>query len=184
MNLGRIFVGAYIILFGIIAVIVYIILSKHQKKQQSNLSNRPEQYQSVSSQPKNNAKRKNIIISLVLSLIITPIVGFGLYEGVKIGTNIANVANVSDFKIEGKWKVQSDGGYQMKRGAIVSFDGVHCNATSPLDTYAFYKGGKYDYILDCTFSGTTTFDVKIFSNDHITLYRDATDCIVDLIRVE
>lgn len=205
MNLGIIYIGTYIILFGIIAFIVYIILSKHQKKQQANLNNQPEQYQSGSSQPKNNTKRRNTIIALVLSLIITPVLEIVLVGGLP---KIVDTVTVASFKIEGKWKVENDGAYSAKYGDIVSFDGTRCNIISPVDTYAFYKGdhtkgtststdlasafenefserNEYDYTLDCTILGsenTITFGVKIYSKDSITLYKG--DTTISLLRVQ
>ncbi|MBR6119683.1 MAG: hypothetical protein IKQ04_05120 [Oscillospiraceae bacterium] len=87
------------------------------------------------------------------------------------------------YVIEGKWKsVGSYGFGQAQPGAIVSFDGTHCNLYSPADTYAFYKSGK-EFNLDCTsvLSGTVSFTVRIVDNDHIDLYNGGQ--VTELVRV-
>lgn len=92
--------------------------------------------------------------------------------------------NPSSFKIEGKWKsVGSYGFGQAQPGAIVSFDGVHCNLYSPADTYAFYKSGE-SFLLDCTsvLSGTVSFTVKIIDDRHIDLYNGGY--VTELSRVD
>lgn len=91
-----------------------------------------------------------------------------------------DLAGVSDFSIEGKWK--SVGGYgfgQAQPGAIVVFDGVHCNFYSPSDTYALYQEDG-SWRLDCTdflFAVTVSFTVEVIDNDHINVYygSDATE---------
>lgn len=88
---------------------------------------------------------------------------------------------VSDsFSIEGKWKSVGAYGFgQAQPGAIVIFDGTHCNFYSPSDTYALYQedGG---WRLDCTdflFANTVSFTVEIIDNDNINVYygSDATE---------
>lgn len=80
----------------------------------------------------------------------------------------------SSFSIEGKWK--NVGSYtlgQVQEGAIVVFDGEHCNVVSPADTYAFYEEDG-TYRLDCTtvgFADTLSFVVEIIDNDNIRLYQ-------------
>ena len=90
-----------------------------------------------------------------------------------------------DFYIEGKWKsVGSEGFGQAQPGAIVVFDGNHCNFFSPQDTYAFYKDGER-YILDCTSfmsTDTVTFNVTISDNDNIEV--DYGDLATVLKRVQ
>ena len=77
------------------------------------------------------------------------------------------------FFIEGKWKsVGSYGFGQAQPGAIVVFNGSHCNFFSPNDTYAFYQDGD-DYKLTTTgymSSGTKTFTVKIIDVNHIDVF--------------
>ena len=83
-------------------------------------------------------------------------------------------ASEKEFVIEGKWKNIGDYTYgQVQSGAIVIFDGSHCNVYSPQDTYAFYLEGK-EYRLDCTsvlFTETVSFIVKTEDNDHIRIYN-------------
>ena len=79
---------------------------------------------------------------------------------------------MSDFSIEGKW--QSVGVYgfgQAQPGAIVAFDGTHCNFFSPSDTYALIASGD-GYELDVTSFGSTdslSFTVGIVDENHIDL---------------
>lgn len=80
------------------------------------------------------------------------------------------------FAIEGKWKNVGDSGFgQAQPGAIVSFDGEHCNFFSPMDTYAVYEqdGG---YAMDVTAflsTDTLTFRIEVLSDDHIIVtYHD------------
>jgi len=92
---------------------------------------------------------------------------------------------VDDFVIEGKWKSIGESGFgQAQPGAIVAFDGIHCNFYSPQDTYAFYQeDGKWR--LDCTsflFSETLIFDVEIIDRDTVNLYYGST--CTSLKRVE
>ena len=94
------------------------------------------------------------------------------------GTNTDHVDNldaaeVSDFYLEGKWKSVGDYGFgQAQPGAIVVFDGVHCNFYSPSDTYALYQEDG-QWRLDCTdflFAVTVSFTVEVINNDHIYVY--------------
>lgn len=92
--------------------------------------------------------------------------------------------NPSSYIIEGKWKsIGSYGFGQAQPGAVVTFDGVHCNLYSPSDTYAFYKSGD-KFILDCTsaLSGTVSFTVKIVDENHIDLYNGGY--VTELMRIE
>lgn len=81
-------------------------------------------------------------------------------------------AFLSSFTIEGKWKNVGTGTYgQVQSGAIVAFDGTHCNVVSPQDTYAFYKNGD-NWRLDCTtlLGDTLSFTVKTVDEDNIDIY--------------
>lgn len=82
---------------------------------------------------------------------------------------------MNNFSIEGKWKsVGSYGFGQAQPGAIVIFNGTHCNFFSPSDTYALIsKNGKYE--LDVTSFGSTdslSFTVGIIDANHIDLKRN------------
>ena len=74
------------------------------------------------------------------------------------------------FSIEGKWKSIGKNGFgQAQPGAIVVFDGVHCNFFSPSDTYAFYEDGE-KWRLDLTsmlFAQNLSLRVKVVDNDTI-----------------
>ena len=86
-------------------------------------------------------------------------------------TNTKSYITVSDFVLEGKWKNIGSTTYgQVQSGAIVAFDGTHCNFVSPQDTYAFYKDGK-NWKLDCTtlLGDTLTFTVKTIDKDTIDI---------------
>ena len=80
-----------------------------------------------------------------------------------------------NFNIEGNWKNTSNTTYgQMQSGAVISFDGEHCNVVSPYDTYAFYKSGGR-YYLDCAtamFAETISFRVKVKSRNDIIIETD------------
>ena len=95
------------------------------------------------------------------------------------------IESMEDFYIEGKWKsVGSEGFGQAQPGAIVVFDGNHCNFFSPQDTYAFYNDGG-QYILDCTSFMSTdslTFAVTVADNDKIEIGYG--DTITQLKRVQ
>ncbi len=95
------------------------------------------------------------------------------------------VESTDDFYIEGKWKsIGSEGFGQAQPGAIVVFDGNHCNFFSPQDTYAFYNDGG-QYILDCTSFMSTdslTFAVTVADNDIIEIGYG--DTITQLKRVQ
>lgn len=87
--------------------------------------------------------------------------------------NNEDAAEVFDFYLEGKWKSVGDYGFgQAQPGAIVVFDGVHCNFYSPSDTYALYQEDG-QWRLDCTdflFAVTVSFTVEVIDNDHIYVY--------------
>lgn len=89
-----------------------------------------------------------------------------------------------DFAIEGKWKSIGTYGFgQAQPGAIVIFDGTHCNFYSPSDTYALYQEDGV-WRLDCTdflFAITVSFTVEIVDNDNIHIYY-GTD-VTELKRV-
>lgn len=87
------------------------------------------------------------------------------------------------FSIEGNWKNTGDTEMgQMYEGAIISFDGSHCNVYSPYDTYGFSKDGD-GYHLDVTgaLSGNLSFDVDVKDNDHIELKTSSKT--IELTRV-
>ena len=89
-----------------------------------------------------------------------------------------------EFSIEGKWKNVGPYTYgQAQKGAILVFDGEHCNLVSPSDTYAFYKDGD-DFRLDCTtvgFSDTMSFAVRILNDKNIDIINGSN--IIELARV-
>ena len=81
-------------------------------------------------------------------------------------------ASISSLSLEGKWKNVGSSTYgQVQSGAIVAFDGTHCNVVSPQDTYAFYKNGD-SWRLDCTtlLGDTLSFTVKTVDEDNIDIY--------------
>lgn len=90
-----------------------------------------------------------------------------------------------DFWIEGSWKSIGEYGFgQAQPGAIVAFDGTHCNFFSPYDTYVFYKEDG-EYQLDCTsmlFSDTLNFMVEIIDENNINIYSDSA--VTELKRVK
>lgn len=90
----------------------------------------------------------------------------------------------SDFSIEGKWKNTGTNGYGMAQpGAIIVFDGEHCNFYSPSDTYAFYKD-KDGYHFDLTgflFGESKNFSVTVVNDDNIEIHSGAE--IIELTRV-
>lgn len=80
--------------------------------------------------------------------------------------------SLSDFSIEGKWKNVGEYTFgQVSSGAIVAFDGTHCNVVSPQDTYAVYKAGD-NYRLDCTtlLGETLSFTMRTVDEDNIDIY--------------
>ena len=90
---------------------------------------------------------------------------------------------IDNFTIEGKWKSTGTYGFgQAQPGAIVVFDGIHCNFFSPQDTYAFYKEGT-QYRLDTTslMGGTESFTVKLLDENHIHVMQGSY--ITELERV-
>ncbi len=97
----------------------------------------------------------------------------------EINDEAENITVISDFSIEGKWKSVGDNGFgQAQPGAIVVFDGTHCNFYSPSDTYALYREDE-KWRLDCTdflFANTVSFTVEIIDSDNIYVYygSDAT----------
>lgn len=87
-----------------------------------------------------------------------------------------------EFVIEGSWKsVGNEGFGQAQPGAIIVFDGTHCNFFSPYDTYALYiEDGKWK--LDCTsflFSETLSFKVNIISENEIKIYYGSKCTILE-----
>ena len=90
-----------------------------------------------------------------------------------VRTGYENIHNV----YKGTWKsVGSYGFGQAQPGAIVTFDGTHCNFFSPYDTYAFYQDNG-QWRLDCTsflFSETLSFQVEIIDVDLINIYYGST----------
>lgn len=91
---------------------------------------------------------------------------------------------LEDFYIEGKWKNIGDDGFgQAQPGAIVTFDGTHCNYYSPYDTYAFYYDGS-NYRLEVVglLGDTCSFTVNIVDNDNIEVIDGYG--AVSLMRIE
>ncbi len=79
----------------------------------------------------------------------------------------------SSYSLKGKWK--NVGTYtfgQVQAGAIVVFDGSHCNFYSPSDTYAFYEK-QMAYKLDVTslLGETLSFVVRIVDENNIHIYN-------------
>ena len=92
--------------------------------------------------------------------------------------------DLDDFYIEGKWKNIGDDGFgQAQPGAIVAFDGTHCNYYSPYDTYAFYYDGS-NYRLEVVglLGDTCSFTVNIIDNDNIEVIDGYG--AVSLMRIE
>ena len=93
-----------------------------------------------------------------------------------LGITIAVIIKTTQFKIEGKWRNDGENTYaMMKQGAIISFDGTHCNVLSPSDTYAFYRDHDNDdlYRIDITDiygSYSTSLQVNIIDKNHIVIY--------------
>lgn len=90
---------------------------------------------------------------------------------------------IKDFSIIGTW--QNNGSHtfgQAQSGAIIVFDGSHCNYFSPSDTYAFYVEGE-DYRLDCTspLGETVSFTVRIIDENHIDIFYGQNN--VELTRI-
>lgn len=98
----------------------------------------------------------------------------------EINVETENETISSDFVIEGKWKSIGNYGFgQAQPGAIIIFDGTHCNFYSPSDTYALYQEDE-KWRLDCTdflFANTVSFTVEIIDSDNIYIYygSDATE---------
>ena len=94
-------------------------------------------------------------------------------------------AEVKGLTIEGKWKsIGSYGFGQAQPGAIVVFDGTHCNVFSPSDTYVFYEEGDH-YILEATSflsTGTESFTVRATDEDHVDLIQGSY--VTELERME
>lgn len=92
---------------------------------------------------------------------------------------------ISGLVIEGKWKsIGSYGFGQAQPGAIVIFDGTHCNVFSPDDTYAFYESGDH-YVLETTSllsTDTVSFTVRATDEDHIDLIQG--EYVTELERIE
>lgn len=92
--------------------------------------------------------------------------------------------DLENFYIEGKWKNVGDDGFgQAQPGAIVAFDGTHCNYYSPYDTYAFYYDDS-NYRLEVVglLGDTCSFTVNIVDNDNIEVIDGYG--AVSLMRIE
>ena len=90
----------------------------------------------------------------------------------------------NSFSIEGKWKNTGTEGYGIAEpGAIVSFNGEHCNFYSPSDTYTFYKDESGDYRIDLSglLGGSLSFKVEIIDKNHIKILAGSTT--IELMRV-
>jgi hypothetical protein len=113
---------------------------------------------------------------------------FGIYVGIAENTDTSNIEPLDedtvaltitgsndysgDFVIEGKWKQVGEKTFgQAQEGAIIVFDGTHCNFYSPQDTYAFYKnGGKYQLdITSLLFAENFSFKVEIIDENNISI---------------
>ena len=100
---------------------------------------------------------------------------FSLLLAVVLLSSLYACGGGSNFTIEGKWKNTGDYTFgQVSFGAIVVFDGTHCNVVSPQDTYAIYANGD-NYQLDCTtlMGDTLSFTVKPVDNDNIYIYYNS-----------
>lgn len=102
-------------------------------------------------------------------------------------TNKDNVektyTSIKGFTITGTWKNTGSYTYgQAQSGAIIVFDGGHCNFFSPSDTYAFYTEGDH-YRLDCTspLGDTVSFTVRIIDENHIDIFNGQN--IVELTKI-
>lgn len=80
------------------------------------------------------------------------------------------------FSIKGSWKNTGTTSWgQMQQGAIVSFDGTHCNVFSPYDTYTLTEdGGSYRLDVTGVLTGNASFAVNVQDADHITLTYGST----------
>ena len=133
-------------------------------------------------------------VSLPWPLIAAGILIFiiiGVLAWTDIGPYIPEVEDgqsmlFEDFRIEGKWKNVGEYTFgQVGEGAIVVFDGEHCNVYSPADTYAFYEEDG-TYRLDCTsalFSETLSFTVDVYDNDTIEINTGDGEYL-ELTRIE
>jgi len=96
-----------------------------------------------------------------------------------------SMASCGGFKIEGSWKQVGDKTWgQAQEGSIVKFNSNgQANLFSPMDSYAFYKDGS-EYRLDVSglLGGTSSFTVKVISNNEIELLR-GSEVMVALKRV-
>lgn len=102
------------------------------------------------------------------------------------GSETPEPANIPDFDVYGKWKNVGDDEYgQMRKNAVVVFDGVNCNVYSPKDTYALESNGDGTYHLTVTglLGGSPSFTViPIDQNNMVLENGDSTQ--IHLKRVQ
>lgn len=106
----------------------------------------------------NNRKTK-ITISIGSVVIFVILIAFLLHGN-------------SSFSIEGKWKNTGTDGFGMAQpGAIISFNGAHCNFYSPKDTYSFYKDDSDNHHLDLSspLGESLSFNVQVVDMDHMEI---------------
>lgn len=103
-----------------------------------------------------------------------------------MGENENNTLHETDFDIKGKWKsVGEDGFQQAQPGAVVEFDGEHCNFYSPKDSYTFFKeNGEYKLICrNVLWQDSLSFNVNIVDENNITI-TGVTSQVTKLKRIE
>ena len=103
-----------------------------------------------------------------------------------LGENENNTLHETDFDIKGKWKSVGDEGFQQAQpGAVVEFDGEHCNFYSPKDTYTFFKeNGEYKLICkNVLWQDSLSFNVNVIDDNNITI-TGVTSQVTKLKRIK
>lgn len=120
-----------------------------------------------------NNSRTKITISIGTVFIFAIVIVIAVY-----------IHGNNSFSIEGKWKNTGTEGYGMSQpGAIVSFNGEHCNFYSPSDTYTFYKDESGNNLLELSglLGDSSSFKVEIIDKNHIKVLAGSTT--IELTRV-
>ena len=108
------------------------------------------------------SKRNSFVILAGIVLILAILIG---------------LTSCGGFSITGKWKNIGDTSFgQISHGAILVFDGVHCNLYSPKDTYAFSESsgsGQLD-ITSYLFNEQLSFSIEIINNNMINICYGST----------